>query len=233
MKQKKKKLEQMNKTISLTNILDTLLDSSIGYTPPPLLQQHTTEQCYRFINSELYFKRGDVTSTLRALHYNMPPKREVFYNEVRSCRRRLQRDWKTTSVAPILNLADEYPNFVLYSSCLFSPDLLFVFASVFFYKRFTYVWLEFYAMISSIKMRIKSKHMKLLDAFRIFDYNHDGMLSCSELYGGLEWLGMKLTPESIYKKQKNNKNKRRGGEERVANLRNLNHVRYLQNCAVC
>jgi Ca2+-binding EF-hand superfamily protein len=55
-------------------------------------------------------------------------------------------------------------------------------------------------MISSIKMRIKSKQMKLLDAYRLFDYNHDGMLSCSELYGGLEWLGMKLTPESINKK---------------------------------
>ena len=39
--------------------------------------------------------------------------------------------------------------------------------------------------------------MKLLDAFRLFDYNHDGMLSCGELYGGLEWLGMKLTPDSI------------------------------------
>lgn len=91
--------------------IDTLLDTSLNYKPPPLLQQHTTEQTYRFINSELYFKRGDVTSTLRALHYNVPPKREVFYNEVRSCRRRLQRDWKITSVAPILSLADEYPNF--------------------------------------------------------------------------------------------------------------------------
>jgi hypothetical protein len=59
------------------------------------------------------------------------------------------------------------------------------------------VWIEFYAMISSIKMRIKQRKMKLLDAFRLFDYNHDGMLSCSELYGGLEWLGMKLTSESI------------------------------------
>lgn len=52
-------------------------------------------------------------------------------------------------------------------------------------------------MISSIKMRIKGKKMKLLDAFRLFDYNHDGILSCGELYGGLEWLGMKLTPENI------------------------------------
>lgn len=53
-------------------------------------------------------------------------------------------------------------------------------------------------MISSIKMRIKNKRMKLLDAFRLFDFNHDGMLSCGELYGGLEWLGMKLTTESIF-----------------------------------
>lgn len=32
-----------------------------------------------------------------------------------------------------------------------------------------------------------------------FDYNRDGKLSCSELYGGLTWLGMNsLTPEDIY-----------------------------------
>ncbi len=43
----------------------------------PLLQQTTAEQCYRFINSELYFKKADVNSTLRALHNNPMPKREI------------------------------------------------------------------------------------------------------------------------------------------------------------
>lgn len=38
--------------------------------------------------------------------------------------------------------------------------------------------------------------MQLLDAFRAFDYNRDGMLSCSEFYGGLEFLGLKVTSSS-------------------------------------
>ncbi len=98
----------------------------------------------------------------------------------------MQRDWKITSVAPILNVADEYLKFYFYLLSLFLT------------KR-RYMWLEFYAMITSIKMRIKSRKMKLLDAFRLFDYNHDGMLSCSELYGGLEWLGMRLQTADIYR----------------------------------
>lgn len=28
--------------------------------------------------------------------------------------------------------------------------------------------------------------------------SHSGLLTCSELYGGLEWLGLSLTPDQIY-----------------------------------
>ena len=42
--------------------------------------------------------------------------------------------------------------------------------------------------------------MFVLDAFRAFDSDRDGLLSCSELYGGLDWLGLTdLVPEQVPK----------------------------------
>lgn len=41
-------------------------------------------------------------------------------------------------------------------------------------------------MITSVRARLKSKNLRLLDAFRAFDVNRDGWLSCSEFYGGMD-----------------------------------------------
>ena len=40
--------------------------------------------------------------------------------------------------------------------------------------------------------------MMALDAFRAFDANRNGTLGCSEMYGGLTWLGLEIVPEEIY-----------------------------------
>lgn len=54
-------------------------------------------------------------------------------------------------------------------------------------------------MVAAIRTRMRVRGMRLLDAFRAFDSNRDGRLSSSELYGGLEWLGMKsLKPADIH-----------------------------------
>lgn len=54
-------------------------------------------------------------------------------------------------------------------------------------------------MVSAIRTRMRVRGMRLLDAFRAFDSNRDGKLSSSELYGGLEWLGLKkLTPDDVH-----------------------------------
>jgi len=145
-----------------------LLDSSGNYTPPPYQQACTASQTFRYLNSDLHYNSADVGVLLRALHDNHTAKRESFFNEVRTCRRRVQRDWKETAVAPVLSQQDEF------------------------------TWLEFHAVISAIRSRIRAHRMRLLDAFRAFDYNRDGSLSCSEMWGGLEWLGMKLQPHDIH-----------------------------------
>lgn len=76
--------------------------------------------------------------------------------------------------------------------------------------------LEFRALITAVKVRLVAKSMLPLDAFQVFlhaiaflssprslrgcsnvsirgqvfDFDRDGVLSCGELWGGLEWLGL-------------------------------------------
>jgi hypothetical protein len=57
--------------------------------------------------------------------------------------------------------------------------------------------------VRAIKARVSSllavKGMFVLDAFRAFDGDRDGQLCCSELYGGLDWLGLTdLQPEQVH-----------------------------------
>ena len=59
---------------------------------------------------------------------------------------------------------------------------------------------EFRSIMTAVRGRIAARQMRLLDAFRAWDYNRDGRLSCSEFYGGLEThLGMTgLTQDDIH-----------------------------------
>lgn len=52
---------------------------------------------------------ADIGVLLRVLHDVPSVKRDSFFNEVRQCRRRVQRDWKETAVAPAISQQDEYP----------------------------------------------------------------------------------------------------------------------------
>jgi hypothetical protein len=45
---------------------------------------------------------------LRALQENAMDQRETFFNEVRACRRRLQKDWHATPIATVFTQSDEY-----------------------------------------------------------------------------------------------------------------------------
>ena len=53
-----------------------------------------------------------------------------------------------------------------------------------------YHLLQLRALKIRVRALLKDKGMFVLDAFRAFDSDRDGLLSCSELYGGLDWLGL-------------------------------------------
>jgi hypothetical protein len=94
--------------------------------------------------------------------------RQAFFSQVRMCRRRPLRDWRQSPVARVLQTSDEYHH------------------------------LEFLAILSTIRERMKAHGLRVFDAFRAFDFDRDGQLSCSELWGGLEFLGIKVSPDDVY-----------------------------------
>ena len=57
---------------------------------------------------------------------------------------------------------------------------------------------EFESLIAAVRVAIRNAGLKLLDAYRLFDLNHDGLLDCSEIYSGLLWAGMKdMKPDMV------------------------------------
>jgi hypothetical protein len=125
--------------------------------------------CYRFVNCDIFFDDRGITTLLRTLEKNTCSEIEKWWNEVRMCRRRRQIAWDSTvPITTIFTTADEFK------------------------------FMEFKATLNRIKLGIQEKGMLVYDAFRAFNSSNTGLLNCSELYGGLEFLNIPFTPEQLY-----------------------------------
>jgi len=105
---------------------------------------------------------------LRVLQSTDCQKRLDFFTQVRACRRRQQNSIESQAISRLFTTPDEF------------------------------YLLNQRALYSQIRERLEERGLGIRDAFIAFDYNNDAILTCSELYGGLEWLGLRLTPEDIY-----------------------------------
>lgn len=144
------------------------------------------EQCFRFLNSDLNYSERELHLLLRAIQTNPLGERLRWFTEVHGCRRRAQRDFAAFAADSAAQGGDgrnEAAGMTL-AKVFRTQDELDV--------------VEYRAMITKIRLLIKSRNMLLLDAFRAWDYDRNNFLNCSELYGGLTWLGMDLTPPQIY-----------------------------------
>lgn len=140
----------------------TLLDSSFGYQPAQNFQDKTVYTCYRFIDSGVNYQPREVSLLVRALQNNMCERRLNFFLEVRSNRRRKQRDPSTTSLSKVFVTADEHH------------------------------LLNYKIASGRITALLKSRGMYPRDAFVAFDRDRDGLLNYYDLKAGLEWLNLKL-----------------------------------------
>jgi Ca2+-binding EF-hand superfamily protein len=147
---------------------DYILDVSKEFVSAPGYQRVSSLQCFRFFNSDTTFTEAEISILIRSLQLNSPLKREIFWKEIRSCRRRPQTEVSLKPIQKVFNVKDEW-------------ELL-----------------GFRSMLVSAKLLMYCRDMRAFDAFRAFDKNRDGILSCSELYTGLDWLGMRLLPDDVY-----------------------------------
>mmetsp|Transcript_24616 Transcript_24616/g.56402 ORF Transcript_24616/g.56402 Transcript_24616/m.56402 type:complete len:579 (-) Transcript_24616:110-1846(-) len=143
---------------------NTLLDASLGYVPAEPYQDKAAAACYKFIDSSVQYDQQELSLLLRSLQDNDIDKRRKFFIEVRSNRRRKQQDPSTSSLSKVFVTADEYS------------------------------LLQYRVTIARIRTSLREKGLYSRDAFAAFDYDNDGLLNYAELYGGLEWLGLKMSP---------------------------------------
>merc|ERR1719416_55354 len=145
----------------------TLLDFSAGYQSADSYQNSSAQVCYRFIDSVLGYAPRELNLLVRALQENDCDSRYKFFVEVRSNRRRKQKDPKTTNLVKVFSTADDYH------------------------------MLNHRLAVGRITALLKSRGMYARDAFAAFDRDRDGLIKYAELQRGLEWLGLKIHPSLV------------------------------------
>jgi len=147
-----------------------LLASSKGFHLTEKSIHHTAMvNCCRFVNSDSYFSDVGISVLLRILENSTCEEREKWWLDVRACRRRRQ----------------------------LSSDLSVPVTSIFTVNS-EIEFIEYKSVISRIKLGLTEKGLLVFDAFRAFNYSNSGLLSCSELYGGMDFLDIPFTPDQIY-----------------------------------
>jgi Ca2+-binding EF-hand superfamily protein len=144
-----------------------VIDQSYRFSPAPANQVEVENQCFRFLDCDMYYTDSQVGVLVKSLQSTRERDRRIFFERVMGCRRRMRRKWEETPVSKVFTTSDEWK------------------------------LLKQKALMQSIREVISEKGILFYDAFRMFDYNRDGLLSASELYGSIEWLGFDLDPLDV------------------------------------
>ena len=149
----------------------TLLDAvgpqplEMPYVPPSQLQLQTAMAVVRFVDSRFAYQPEQIRLLLRVLRADPPESRRRWFAEVCSCRRRPQGmlQKKRTNLETVLATEDEYPLLVASAAR----------------------W--------RLAEEMRTRRYGVADLYRAFNARQDGLMSCSELAAGLEWLGAMVT----------------------------------------
>jgi Ca2+-binding EF-hand superfamily protein len=159
-------------TAALWVLADTsafMLGASSSFTPAPPAQHSAMLNSFRFMNSDVFFDDKSLAVLLRVLEGNSCEEREKWWTDVRACRRRRQIACDATMpVVTVFNTTTEFQ------------------------------FMEFKAVVDRVQWALREKGMLVFDAFRAFNSSNSGLMTCSELYGGLDFLGIPFTPDQVY-----------------------------------
>jgi Ca2+-binding EF-hand superfamily protein len=159
-----------NAQVALRTILGTgsIIDATTNYPTASEYQEVCTDQCYRFFDSDAQFHYRHLNMLLKSFSQVKLTDRVHCFEDARSCKRRNQTPIGGTSLGRFFTIQDGYQ------------------------------MLQYRAIVASVGSRISARGLFLLDAFRGFDVDNDGILNCSELYSGLRFLGLNFKPELVY-----------------------------------
>ena len=124
---------------------------------------------YRFLDSDMFFDDVALTILLRILEKNPVEERIKWFMEIRSCRRRRQIGFNSL-----------YP------------------VNTIFTTKHEFQFMQYKSEVARIQFELQEKGMLVFDAFRAFNSSNSGLMTCSELYGGMEFLHIPFTPDQIY-----------------------------------
>ena len=146
-----------------------MLGSSKGFQSAPPAQHSAMVNSFRFMNSDVFFDYKSLTVLLRVLEASPVEEREKWWTDVRACRRRRQ-------IAPNASMP----------------------VSVVFNTTTEFQFMEFKAVVDRVQWALRERGLLVFDAFRAFNSSNSGLMTCSELYGGLDFLGIPFTPDQVY-----------------------------------
>jgi hypothetical protein len=132
-------------------------------------QHSVMTNCYRFMNSDTSYSDACIVVLLRVLQSSPLEDRRQWWVDIRACRRRNQQPWDgATPISSIFSTLDEFS------------------------------FLEYKAVVERIRLGFVERGMFIFDAFRAINSSNTGLVSCSELYGALDWLGIQFEPEQVH-----------------------------------
>jgi hypothetical protein len=143
------------------------IDTSLSFVPGKRYQRAIAVEGSRFLDSATDFSPRALAMIRTFLGSTPPEARTRFFNEVRGVRRRMRTPIEDTTVGQLLSHVTDI-------------SLL--------HRR---------AVASRIRLLLAGKGLLIGDAFSAFDLDRDGSLSFQELYGGLQWLGLPLSPDEV------------------------------------
>lgn len=153
--------------------ISTLASTPTFFTGASKKQYRLCAATLQFVDIELDPDR----TAVRLLQHGVPSpsaERRLWWEAVRSCRRRKRRGWERTPLYPLF--ADDKDVDQSLSSA---------------------TKVEAYATLARLAANLASRGLSPYDAFDAFDHDSDGTLTPAELAGGLRWLLKSARPAEV------------------------------------
>mmetsp|Transcript_7246 Transcript_7246/g.21392 ORF Transcript_7246/g.21392 Transcript_7246/m.21392 type:complete len:5155 (-) Transcript_7246:1654-17118(-) len=130
-------------------------------------QDGITRQALRYFDGELTYPEKAIGSLLRGIQASPCRRRQLFFEQIIGCRRRSERKWQSSPLAKVLTLRSEFH------------------------------LLQQRGVVTRMRLAIRARGSSYYEAFQGFDAANNGVISPSELFAALEYLGVDASIDDV------------------------------------